>query len=515
MIACYTQQVSARPGERVDIHVSTDQERFDLTVARIGAHREVVLEMKGLSGRFQPTPENADRDGCGWEVTHHFEIGATWRQGYYEIALQVASGEVWRHFVCVRRAVNEKPAVASLVLSTNTYQAYNWWGGRNTYCDVGAVLAKKMSFFEGLEHGLGVVSRSRPYAQGILAMPPGAPRLANGATRAFGAMPEMPSRAFNLAHGLGPLDGPAGFVNKWENVFVAWAEARGIDFDYLTDYDLDADASALEGVRTILIVGHSEYWSGPQREALDRFVDEGGNLAIFSGNTCYWKVRWEANGQMACHKHKGFEAEPDAGGAGTHLWSHPAFERPEAELIGLSFLFGGYHRLGMCVARGTGGYTVHDERHWALEGADLFYGDQFPTGMALLGYENDGCRLQYGDDGRMKAVPGLGVPAHLEVIASAPAVLSEDLTRGYPAILAPENLGSSAKLVYGQDNAANRDRLTRGHAVMASFRRGEGEVFNCGATEWAHGLGAGDPYVERITLNVLVRFGVAQPGVAV
>jgi len=34
-----------------------------------------------------------------------------------------------------------------------------------------------------------------------------------------------------------------------------------------------------------------------------------------------------------------------------------------------------------------------------------------------------------------------------------------------------------------------------------------GEVFNCGTTEWAHGLAAGDPFVTRITLNVLKRFG--------
>ena len=41
---------------------------------------------------------------------------------------------------------------------------------------------------------------------------------------------------------------------------------------------------------------------------------------------------------------------------------------------------------------------------------------------------------------------------------------------------------------------------------MASFRRGAGEVFNCGTTEWAYGLG--DPFVAAITRNVLRRFGV-------
>jgi len=31
-------------------------------------------------------------------------------------------------------------------------------------------------------------------------------------------------------------------------------------------------------------------------------------------------------------------------------------------------------------------------------------------------------------------------------------------------------------------------------------------VFNGGTTEWAHGLAAKDPFVTRITRNVLTRF---------
>jgi hypothetical protein len=41
---------------------------------------------------------------------------------------------------------------------------------------------------------------------------------------------------------------------------------------------------------------------------------------------------------------------------------------------------------------------------------------------------------------------------------------------------------------------------------MASFRRGAGEVFNAGTTEWAYGLAARNPFVERITRNVMQRF---------
>jgi hypothetical protein len=42
--------------------------------------------------------------------------------------------------------------------------------------------------------------------------------------------------------------------------------------------------------------------------------------------------------------------------------------------------------------------------------------------------------------------------------------------------------------------------------MIAAFRRGRGEVFNAGSTEWPYALSAGDPYVARIVHNVLRRF---------
>jgi hypothetical protein len=292
-------------------------------------------------------------------------------------------------------------------------------------------------------------------------------------------------------------------------VFAAWAEAESIALDYFTDHDLDAEPDILARYGAMVVVGHSEYWSARQRAQVERFVDGGGKLAIFSGNTCFWKVRWEDGGKtLVCHKWRGFDAEPDAGGSGTHLWSHPAFAKPEAEITGLSFLFGGYHRLGLCGARGAGGFTVYDNRHWALEGADLFYGDVIGSQIPLLGYENDGCEFRFGDDGLPKPVARLGVPDNLEIVALAPCAFGEDVTSGYPPLIPPEKLDVCAKIVFGDAGEASQQRLLRGHAVMASFARGRGEVFNAGTTEWAHGLGAGDPFVTRITKNVLRRFGV-------
>jgi hypothetical protein len=504
---CYTDRWSARPGERVVVYASSATGACRIEVARIGAERRVVLRQRVAVGDH-PRPEHADRDGCGWPPACEIAIGADWASGYYLITLTDAEGGTGRHFLCVRPA---KPAAkAVLVLSTNTLAAYNYWGGASAYAHVESLMARETNLAGAMANAIGRLSTQRPIAPLLIAAPPDMPRLVNLRKRGFEERPwaGAETRDWARAHGQSPYDGAAGFLNKWEHHFVRWAEGQGLALDYLTDYDLDVEQGALDAYDVVVLAGHSEYWSGRERDALEAFVDRGGRLAIFSGNTCFWKVRWEDEGRtLVCHKWKGFDAEDVAPDQATHLWSHPAFGRPEAEITGLSFLFGGYHRLGLCAARGIGGYTVYRDKHWALAGCDLYYGDVIGDGVPLIGYENDGCVLAFGEDGLPRSEARLGVPADLEVIALAPAAFGEASDSPYRPLIPPEQLDVAAQVAYGDASAATQQRVLRGHAVMASFRRGAGEVFNGGTTEWAYGLAAGDPFITRITLNVLRRFG--------
>lgn len=511
MLACYTDRLSVRPGERFSLHASAERGPCQLAIARVGADRQTVLERGAVDVGRHPVPPNADRDGCGWPVALEIEVGEDWASGYYDIVLTDATGAEAHHFVVVKPPVGVRRATALMVLSTNTYQSYNYWGGANAYSNVTGLMSGQVPFAEAMDQAIGVLSTQRPFPPLIVAPPPNPPRLINTRKRGFEEAPWASDMAWMVEHRASPYDGSAGFLHKWEHVFVAWAEASGYALDFATDYDLDVEQDLLEGYAAVLFVGHSEYWSGPQRDQVERFVDAGGKAAIFSGNSCFWKVRWENDGKTyVCHKWKGFEAEDVPPEAATHLWSHPAFQRPEAALTGLSFIFAGYHRLGMCVSRGQAGFTVYDDRHWALEGSDLFYGDVIGGELPLIGYESDGCRFQFGDDGLPKATPMLGVPENLEIIGVAPCAFGEEAGRGYNPIIPPEKLDVIAQVTYGDASPETQAKVLRGHAVLASFKRGKGEVFNTGTTEWAHGLAARDPFIEVITHNVLRRFGVAR-----
>lgn len=505
----YSDRLSARPGESVTFFMSATGGRCDIEIARLGATRQVVWQKDGVAVGRHEAPEAAHVTGCGWPEAFRLTVPEDWAPGYYDVKFSGADGASGHHMLCVKAARPQAKAV--IVLATNTYNAYNSWGGANTYVWIGGPAPAPIPKDKAKHVVAARLSTARPFSRGIMQPASPAHRLVNPQRRGFQEKPDVGEVANEVKAGGEGWDCPAGFTDKWEHAFVAWAEENGVALDYLTDYDLEAEPQALKGYKAALFVGHSEYWSWGQRAEVERFVDAGGRAIILSGNTCYWQCRWEDGGKTyVAHKARAededpFATIPEKRHLTSGLWSSPWIGKPEAQLTGLSFLFGGYHRFGLCVARGIGGYTVANEDHWALEGADLFWGDVFGDDCRLIGYENDGCALTVGEDGLPKPVPRLGVPANLEIIATAPVTLGEPESE-FAGAVPPEAWGPLTRAFAGHDSAANRARMMRGHAVLATFKRGKGEVFNSGTTEWAYGLKARNPFVEKITKNVLDRF---------
>ncbi len=195
-----------------------------------------------------------------------------------------------------------------LVLATTTWNAYNDWGGPSLYT------------------GGTQVSFERPLARGFLDKPEPMRRK---------MQPEPDREAlwyFEWAEplGLSVWSGGAGWAT-WERDFVRWAESSGYELDVATSEDLEQHPEVLDGHRLFLSVGHDEYWSRGMRETLDAFTDAGGNAAIFSGNTCFWQVRFdEGLRSMTCFKYRADE-DPVVGTPDEQLVTGPV-ERPAHRL---------------------------------------------------------------------------------------------------------------------------------------------------------------------------------------
>ena len=63
-----------------------------------------------------------------------------------------------------------------------------------------------------------------------------------------------------------------------------------------------------------------------------------------------------------------------------------------------------------------------------------------------------------------------------------------------------------AEMLYSEATDETIDRVKRGSGMMVTMTKGQGEVFHAGTTNWVAGLIDKDPFVERITRNVLDRY---------
>jgi hypothetical protein len=499
---CWPQ--SAVGGETVGLHLSSAGGRpVSVEVARCGYKRDIVFA-DTVPADFQPTPHGAAQDGCGWPAAMVLGVDPAWRSGYYEVVLEIdVDGKRRRShaFFVVRPPTGAPTAPILLALSTNTWNAYNDFGGNQLYT------------------GATSVSFQRPMARGYLHKPPGHGRRV---TTVYSPDPEMAAhRGYLALNHLSPFAGSAGWPD-WELPFLQWAEREGYAVDVVLNADLAEHpgllaATADEGGYSLyLSVGHDEYWSGHMRDTVEGFIGRGGNAAFLSGNTSFWQVRLEdptPEGPAATMVgYKGFfKSDPVYGtdriGELSAMWSDKEIGRPENLMTGVSFVRGGYHRIGKRATRGAGGYTIHRPGHWLFEGTGLDYGDVLGAESTTVGYECDGCDFTYRD-GLPYPTGTDGTPLDFEILGTVPAAhfTRTTATRPPPPDQPSEVEFIAARAAGGGRTPDDVERFSHGHAVFGTYTSpAGGVVVTSGSTDWVHGLAAHDEPVEIITRNLLTR----------
>ena len=270
---------------------------------RMSADFSRRVNVKRIEGWFGATSAQ-----CGQNVALHI-VGAAagaettisiYRLGYYGgararlVAVEKAVGDLWKFKVTAqtppgqylfrldadRRKTSFVPLVIrdqksksaiTFISSVLTWQAYNQWGGSSLY--------------KGPD--------------------------AKRETKAL-------SVTFNR-----PYDGDgAGQLRYMEFPALYLAERAGHEVNYITDLDLDSDPTALRNTKSIVVGGHSEYWTERMRGAIDTSVDRGINFVALGGNTAYNKVTYDPKTRTMSN---------------IVMWRDPSVRKPEALLLGAQF----------------------------------------------------------------------------------------------------------------------------------------------------------------------------------
>ena len=449
----YVRQRSYMPGERVTLFLSSSRRiQSTVTIQRLGAETKTVW-----TGSVWAEPKSihadASEQGCGWQrgedgdVT--FEVPSEWPAGFYRVTMITSAAERRQRpgeaFFVIRSLTPGKTSKVLLILSSNTYFAYNNYGLR----PISKGSTTNGSFYEGARDA----SFLRPLPLGFLS-----------------SYECGEGEPISIQHRY------AGW-NNWEWPFVQWAEREGIALEYATQEDLEQYPDLLASYRLILSVGHDEYWSETGRDVFDRYIRGGGNVAFFSGNVCYRKVQADLHASrlsIVGDMH------------GESLWSHRhGPNRAENQLTGVSFCYGALNPPPVP-------YTIYQPDHWVFDGLWSSRGKlkSFPQ-VGCIGYECDGC-----DIGWWRGVPVPshrdGTPATFEILGRAPGPMPDKWAMEH------------SKFLFGLDNGFTPwgNDLRQGGAVLGLWTQ-RGTVVTVGCTEWARHLG--DPAVAQITRNIIRR----------
>ncbi len=423
-----------------------------------------------------------DIHDCAWETDFVFEAPADFASGVYGARLRC--GEVTEIIPFYVRAHLGKPTARIAVLaSTFTHQIYaNYargmtdeayyqraadWGASPWNPDQHKDYGCSTYNFHSDGSGICFSSRLRP----IMTIRPG-------------------FLSFDDARGSGLRHFPA------DTHLTDWLEAKGFAYDVVTDDDLDAEGVDLLAPYQVLVTGsHPEYHTKATLDAIQGYVDGGGNLMYLGGNGFYWRVARndKVPGVLEIRRGEGgiraWAADPGEyynalDGAYGGLWRRN--DRPPQRLCGVGFSAQGAFE-GAYYVRAPG---ADDPRaSWIMDGVeDEVIGDFGLSGGGAAGFELD----------RMD--PRLGSPENAVVVASSTGhqpshivVPEEVLTHRYTWSFESHEALVRADMTYFETPA--------GGAVFST-----GSITFCGSL--AHN--GYDNNISTIIDNVLTRFSGAE-----
>lgn len=214
---------------------------------------------------------------CRWRPTLTFTLPKSARSGLYAVRGRFSgeAGEMLTHAVfVVRRAASAARAPIALLFSTNTWKAYSGAPFGPAWPGVLANVGNK-----GYEP-----KPADPLAPFCFY------RFHRAGQPTYQLGWRLPWPAASPYALVSPLEAGYSHLSRADRFTQRWLEQNDYHYDALSDLDLHRDPQALDGVKVLFIVGHSEYWTREAMQRVREFLDSGGNVVCLSGNTMYWRV---------------------------------------------------------------------------------------------------------------------------------------------------------------------------------------------------------------------------------
>jgi PKD repeat protein len=310
----YTTKTSVNLGEDVVLKIGRNapvapQKTVNIDVYRMGYYdgeggrlvKSATNVAINNSFACKPMDQTTGEVDCGnWSPTYTIPGSAFPASGVYLAKLTASTGEQTQVIFTVRD--DSRSSKLLYVLPIATYQAYNMFGGKSLYFGNG----------EG-----DTVGDDTP---------------ATGTDRAAKVSFNRPFLQ-------------AGAMQNWflgpDFDLLYWMEKQGYDITYTDDAQVHSNPGELLDHEADVVSGHSEYWSLQQFNGFLAAREAGVNIASFSANTAYWKVRYEDGTRtLVCYKTVQGSGSEGSGTVSQNDWGPDGIKGTADDALGLDGIAG-------------------------------------------------------------------------------------------------------------------------------------------------------------------------------
>jgi N,N-dimethylformamidase len=395
-----------------------------------------------------------DLEDAKWDLGFSFAVPPGLKSGVYAARLRTTTSEDYVPFV-VRPANNGPRQRIAFLVPTFSYLAYASAGGSGF---------RPLSAYSAHNDGSGVayVSHLRPITNMR-------PKISTNRPWQFMA----------------------------DTHITDWLEAKGFQYDAISDHDLHREGAALLASYKVVITGtHPEYYSEQMLNGMAAYLGGGGRVMYMGGNGFYWVTTLDPGGRyIELRRRDGTEAWQGAPGEGYHsttgeaggLWRFRG--RAPQMLFGVGFTAQGFD-VNSPFRRMPGSYDPRAAFIFEGIGKDELIGTHpsLVLKVGAAGVELD--RVDYA----------LGSPAHTLILAT-----SFGHSDDYQHVV--EELNTSDSRQGGTVNP-----LVKADMAYLEYPNG-GAVFSTASIGWSGSLFYNNytNNVSRITENVLRRFSADEP----
>jgi N,N-dimethylformamidase len=356
---------------------------FNAAVPQFGDYDPTTDPTRGHGLRFA----SDDLFDCRWQDPLTYTVPTNARSGIYVARLTPDAGPLYHVTFIVQKSDKQKPAPILLVCPTNTWLAYNSspFGADPpvpppppplTFADLPSADVPQYSCYQ----------IHRNFAPGFH----------------FGLLLPRPSADPYATYG----GYSYSHLTRATRFTQIWLDNNGYKYDIIGDLDLDSNPGILQNYKTVIIAGHSEYWSIPAYNGVKNYLKAKGRLIVLSGNTMYWRVSFSPDGTvMECRKMDGAGADALGLEDGSHrgeAWhsddglrgglmrecGFPGWQLTGLETFGI-LAFHGQPVVPAAPAGDTafGTFYVANPTHFLFKGTDVI--DKQAFAQYTVGHESD------------------------------------------------------------------------------------------------------------------------------